>query len=194
MIVTNGFVWFLGLNDKKFQKVLFCDCGIEINRMSHKQSVRASALQITNQNCQLKVRALLSLEKMSIFYSNKWHIFTCVQSTVQCREMRCANESKNNTVYSTAAGGGGCSAVAAHQSRAKYICTAPSLHISSRCTLQTYWGMNAMCLVSRAAADHISCLQMMISCSSLWTWMTISVTRFCPTTETRSSWSVSGHQ
>merc|ERR1712155_208408 len=96
--------------------------GIYISKYLHiyreclyKQLVRASALQITNQNCQLKVRALLSLEKMSIFYSNKWHIFTCVQSTVQCREMRCANESKNNTVYNTAAGGGGCRAVAAHQ-------------------------------------------------------------------------------
>ena len=97
----------------------------------HKQSVRASALQITNQNCQLKVRALLSLEKMSIFYSNKWHIFTCVQSTVQCREMRCANESKNNTVYSTAAGGGGCSAIAAHQSKVQSTSVLRPAHLIS---------------------------------------------------------------
>ena len=158
----------------------------------HKQSVRASALQIANQNCQLKVRALLSLEKMSIFNPISG-IFLLV-SKVQCTVEKCTVRMKVKiTLYSTAAAsGGGCSAGAAHQSRAQSTSVLRPAHLSSLFTPDS--GMNAILRrVSRAAADHISCLQMMISCSSLWTWMTILVTRFCPTTETRSSWSVSEH-
>ena len=37
MIVTNGCQSFLGWNSQNFQNVLFCYCGIKINRMSHLQ-------------------------------------------------------------------------------------------------------------------------------------------------------------
>ena len=99
----------------------------------HKQSVRASALQIANQSCQLKVRALLSLEKMSIFNPISG-IFLLV-SKVQCTVEKCTVRMKVKiTLYSTAAAsGGGCSAGAAHQSRAQSTSVLRPAHLSQGC-------------------------------------------------------------